>query len=107
MIDKKELTTYKHIEQYDLRNLQEEAPYVRNHSIGYRKYAITIELIDEPNDVLCERLEHLWVSSTNHHDSDVLRSEAKKLGYKFKGEFGSKKPTNMWAEMAKNRGGRC
>jgi len=47
--------------------------------------------IEEPRDVICERLEKLWTQCDNFHHYQPLQAKAKELGYIFKGRFGSKK----------------
>ena len=70
-------------------------PYCFNSMVGVRKYKITIEIVDEPIEVIHERLEHLWVTSDNHHDWQPLKTQAKKYNYEFKGTVGSKRKKTL------------
>lgn len=50
--------------------------------IAIRKYRITIEKIEEPVEVLHERLLHLWRKTNNHHERQYIFMEAQRLGCK-------------------------
>lgn len=52
---------------------------VGNSHASIRRYRITVELIDEPKEVLAERLRMLWRGTTNGYDQDTLLREAKRL----------------------------
>jgi hypothetical protein len=45
-----------------------------------RRYRVTVELIDEPRDVLVERLRKLWRQDSNAHHSDTFKEAAEELG---------------------------
>lgn len=61
-------------------------PYVFNGIVGIRKWKVTAELIEEPKEVLIERLQKLWRECTNLHHMQPLRAEAAKLGIELKSE---------------------
>lgn len=65
--------------KYELENSRQEVPRVGNSHVSIRRYRITVELIDEPKEVLAERLRMLWRGTTNGYDQDTLLREAKKL----------------------------
>lgn len=67
------------------------APSSFNDSVTFRKYRVTVELIDEPVEILQERLEKLWADCDNHHQWMPLENAARSIGYTFKGERGSNK----------------
>ena len=76
-------------------NINEQIePSCFNGGVRVEKYKITIEIVEEPIGVICERLEKLWVESKNFHDYDPLMEVAKKFGYVFKDGFGSKNKQN-------------
>jgi hypothetical protein len=70
-------------------------PSAFNGIVRIRKKRITVEEVDEPIEVLCERLQKLWENTDNHHLYQPILTEAEKLGYKLKGEFG------RWKKNAK------
>ena len=66
------------------------SPSSFNGEVSIRKYRVTVELLDEPKEVLAERLLGLWRHCDNHHHVDPLRAEARKLGIELpKDESGS------------------
>jgi DNA repair ATPase RecN len=75
---------------YEIDNLLQKEPSCFNCMVRIKKYRITVEEIKEPIEVLHQRLQSLWDYSTNHYDSDPLRSEAKKLNYELVNERGNK-----------------
>ena len=66
-----------------------------NEEVNIKKYKFTIEEIKEPREILCKRIEALWIHENNFHQYQPLKKEAEKLNYKFKGEFGAKKKNNF------------
>lgn len=50
-------------------------------SIRIRKYRVTVEEVQEPIEVLQERLLWLWHRNANQHEREHLKREATKLGY--------------------------
>lgn len=67
-------------------------PNCFNGFVSVIKYRITYEVIEEPVEVIHERLEKLWSESDNHHHYTPLQNAAKKHGYIYKSTFGSKRP---------------
>ena len=57
-----------------------QKPSVFNGSVYVRKYRITIELVDEPIEVIRERIQKLYDESRNYHDHEPLRREGKLYG---------------------------
>lgn len=50
-------------------------------SLRLHRIRVTVEVIEEPNEVLAERLRELWETTPyNHHHTDTMRAEARKLG---------------------------
>lgn len=76
----KTFETFSPISDFQIRMLTNDAPYCFNGNLSVRKYRVTIEPIDEPIEVLRDRLQKLWDECTNHHQWDVMRAEAEKLG---------------------------
>lgn len=81
--------TFRRLDLYDQHNLQNREPSCFNGNIRICKYKITIEPIEEPNEILCERLQKLWDECDNSHHFDPLKRAALQLGYELKGAAGS------------------
>lgn len=62
-----------------------------NGMVNIERYKITIEKLDEPKEIICERLEYLWTHESNFHQYEPLKEKAKELNYEFKGKFGESK----------------
>ena len=88
----KVLETFTDPKPYWFEQMRTTEPTVWNGRVNVSRYRVTVEDIDEPDAVIAERLEKLWVESNNTHDMGPLRTEAKKIGYEFKGQWGSKRP---------------
>ena len=73
-----ELETFKDLSGgYSVNELIVKEPSCINF-LRYRKYKVTIELIEEPVEVLIERLNSLD-TATNHHRIRMVKDEIKKL----------------------------
>ena len=55
-------------------------PSAFNGMVHFRRYRITVDLIDEPKEILIERLKILWENETNSHQYDPIRAAALGLG---------------------------
>lgn len=71
---------------YDLRSQSEPSAF--NGIVRVERFRITIEKIEEPIEVIGERLEKLWTNSNNHHHYYPIENKAASLGYELKGKFG-------------------
>lgn len=79
--DPRIIETYRAMGAYELGQLEQREPSAWNGEIRIRRYRITVELIDEPIEVLRERLRRLWrTEERNHHRVDPMRAMAKRLG---------------------------
>ena len=79
--EKIEFETFREIGDYDVRQLTLKSPSCFNGNVRIRKYRVTVEPIEEPVEVLQQRLKALWMDeSTNHHQRLPLLSVARKLG---------------------------
>ena len=81
--------TFRKIGLYEQHNLQNKEPSCFNGNVSIRKYKVTIEPIEEPNEVLAERLQKLWDECDNHHHWTPLKKAAMQIGYELKGNVGS------------------
>ncbi len=87
----KVIETFRPVGDWELTNMKSSGPSTFNGIVQFRKYRVTVELIDEPVEVLQERLEKLWLECDNHHQWTPIQNAAKSIGYTFKGERGSQK----------------
>ncbi len=76
----KPFRTYRKLDAYDQRQLRHDAPSCFNRMVRVRQYKITVELIDEPDEVIRARLQKLWDECDNWHHWEPLKKEAKKYG---------------------------
>ena len=83
--------TFKEIGSYEKYNLISKEPSCFNGIVNLRKYKVTIELIEEPNEIIQERLQKLWDECNNHHNWEPLQNMAKKIGYELKDKAGNLK----------------
>lgn len=72
--------TFKKISSYEETNLTRNEPTCFNGMVSVRKYKVTIELIDEPTEIIQERIKKMWDENKNMHHTQPLRKEAKKYG---------------------------
>jgi hypothetical protein len=82
--------TFKKFGSYECRSLTEGFG-CWNGEVSVRKYRVTIEPVEEPNEVVCARVQHLWDTSDNWHHSGPLQAAANSLGYVLQGQRGGKR----------------
>lgn len=80
--------TFRSIGSFELMNLTKKEPTCFNGAVEVNKYRITIEKVDEPNEVIAERLQKLWDDCDNMHHWTPLKRAAEKIGYTLVGEVG-------------------
>lgn len=77
----KSFETFRIIGDYQIRDLTSNEPSCFNGDVKIRKYKITIEEVEEPIEVLQQRLQKLWDECDNMHHWQPLQHAAKRLGY--------------------------
>jgi ribosomal protein L20A (L18A) len=87
---KRTFETFKEVGDYEIDDLTHKHPSCFNGNVRIKKYKITIEEIEETNEVLAERLQQLWDKCDNWHHWGPLETKARKLHYKLKREHGNK-----------------
>jgi hypothetical protein len=87
-----ELETFDKPGEYTLSRLRKDEPSVWNGVVSVEKYRVTIEKIEEPVEVIHERLRKLWRECTNFHHWTPLRVAAEKYGLVFDDEERGTKP---------------
>lgn len=83
--------TFREPNSFTLHSLEQDKPSAFNGHVEIYKYKVTIERVEEPKEVLCERLQDLWDKCDNHHHWTPLENKAEEIGYEFKNNPGSKK----------------
>lgn len=66
--------------QWERAKFEEWGPSCFNGCVRVERYRITVELIDEPLDVIHARLIKLWEESDNMHHCQPLKNRAAKYG---------------------------
>ena len=87
-MSKIEFETFRDIGSYEISNLTSKVPSSFNGYVRVRKYKITIELIEEPIEVIQERLSKLWHECDNCHQRQPLQATALKYGLELNNGFG-------------------
>jgi len=86
-----EFETFREFLLYDISNLKQDEPSCFNQIVRIRKFRVVIEPVEEPVEVLQERIQKLWDECDNHHHWDPLESVARELGYELQGRAGTKR----------------
>ena len=74
-----EFETYRDLtSHFSLSGLKQQEPSAINF-LAYRKYKVTIELIEEPKEVLLERLNKLLNESQGHNSRSRIQDEMGEL----------------------------
>jgi hypothetical protein len=83
--------TFREPSYFSLSGLVQREPDAFNGAVHVRRWRVTVELIEEPREVLFERLQKLWDECDNHHLWQPLRAAAERIGYSFTEHAGSKR----------------
>lgn len=79
IMKKIEFETFRNLEgNYSLSQLKKNEPSNINF-LEYRKYKVTVELVDEPKEVLIERLEELKKETRGYDKKQRLKKEIELL----------------------------
>ena len=77
-----EFETFKAVDSFQVANLERKEPSCFNGIVEVRKYKVTVELVEETDEVIRERIQLMWDKLDNHHHINPLRREAAKYGLK-------------------------
>ncbi len=72
--------TFKDFDKYDIGELKWYRPSCRNGDIHITKYRITIEVVEEPDEVIMDRIRRLWKETTNSYEREELLAVAQGYG---------------------------
>lgn len=71
---KETIETFRDVRGYWLKEATRDEPFCFNSSVSFRRYRITVEVIDEPQEVLQERVKKLMVENDNPHNWRALET---------------------------------
>jgi hypothetical protein len=91
MKEKMTVETFRDLSSFDLSNLTQTEPSCFNGKVNIDKYIVTFEKIEEPNEILCERLQKIWDKCDNFHHWNPIKAKAKELNYTLIGHAGNSK----------------
>lgn len=72
--------TFKKIDNYQINTLSRNNPTCFNGNVSIIKYKITIEKIEESDEIYIERITKLWENCDNFHHFNSLKSVAERFG---------------------------
>lgn len=77
---RRQFMTFRPVDDYEVRQMYEGVPSSFNGEARVRQYRVTVELVDEPIEVIRERIVYLWERNDNHHQWDAILTEAARYG---------------------------
>jgi hypothetical protein len=85
------IETFKPFGQWEQMHCYAKEPYSFNGQVNVKRYRITVEEIEEPREVLLERLRELWRKRNEginaHLTAREIIKQAKALGVELSGEL--------------------
>lgn len=75
-----EFETFREFGNWEIGNMKSDKPGCFNGNVVVRKNKVTIELVDEPLEVIQARIKQMWDDCDNHHHRQPLRAAAKEYG---------------------------
>lgn len=72
--------TFRHIGGYERGQLTQHEPSCWSNDVRVEKYRITIEKVEEPIEVIHERIRKLWAESDNHYHRAPIKATAARFG---------------------------
>ena len=75
-----ELETFRYVGAYELGGMRQDEPSCFNGSVRVYKYRVTVERIEEPIEVIRERIKALYRACNNMHHLDTLHKAAANVG---------------------------
>lgn len=72
--------TFKPIDYYHQSNLIQSEPSSFNGMVRVVKYRVTIDEVEEADEVIKERIQNLWNANTKRNNVPSLLATAKKYG---------------------------
>lgn len=75
-----EIETFRDVRGWSLDNLVEQEPSCWNGNVSVRRFRVTAEMIEEPDEVIIARIQKLWRECDNHYHWQPLRNAAARYG---------------------------
>lgn len=75
-----EMETFRQVGSWQMGQMKQDHPDCFNGRVSVRKWRVVAELIDEPKEVIAERIRKLWRENDNHHNAMPLMAAAKEVG---------------------------
>ena len=72
--------TFREPTGYTVGSMTQKEPSCFNGIVSVYRYRVTIELIEEPTEVIAARIQKLWEECDNMHHFGPLRKAAEKIG---------------------------
>ena len=72
--------TFRRPDAYVESQLTQHEPSCFNGQVSVRRYRVTFEEVEEPGEVLIERVRKLWRETDNFHHWEPLQATARELG---------------------------
>jgi hypothetical protein len=91
MSEKLEFETFRKLGAWDIGNMTQKEPSCFNGMVRFKKYRVTVEVIDEPVEVYQDRLQKMWDTCDNHHHWEPLKKAAKSVGLELHHRMGGKR----------------
>lgn len=89
--------TFRAVGVWERNQMEQVHPSAFNGQVRVKRYRVTIEEIEESDEVIRERLLKLWREDGNYHHVDPLRAMAKKYGLELNMEdFGRDRPPRVY-----------
>ena len=85
-----EFETFREIGNYEVSNLKQSNPSSFNGHVRIHKFKVTVELIEESEEVYKERIQHLWDHCESRYQTLAIEQKARELNYTLIGDSGSK-----------------
>lgn len=74
------IETFRDVGPYEMSSLRQDQPTCFNGIVRVHRYRVTFERIDEPDEVIRDRILKLWLESDNIYHVHPLRVVAAKYG---------------------------
>lgn len=75
-----EIVTFRDPRGYGITNLINREPSCMNGHANYRQWRVTVTPVEEPQEILAERVRQLWRECHNHHNWAALEAAARQVG---------------------------
>lgn len=91
----KVMETFYPFGSFELNRPYGMCPTAFNGEVRVVKYRVTVEIVEEPKEVIQQRIQKLWEECDNHHQWQPLVNKAKQFDYELVGGFGAKKKNQI------------